>query len=199
MTDTELFPFMDLFRSVARIFPIRGAEHEVRDMGASYFKTLRRYTLQQVQVGAEGCLQRCKHFPKPAEWIDLIPRHTAQAAEVPMMTEAQAHAYVRAESLRYEDAPCGCAECLEANVNWKPLRFVPETDGEHDRMVRDPLRDRTVTAGHWAHGFELQRYYQAKGAFYAKCDALGFRPPMGDEPHKGRRRKAKGLTLVTAP
>ncbi len=177
MNDSELFAFMDLFRSVTRVFPIRGDEDAVRDLGASYFKALRRVSLKEIQAGAEVCIQRGKHFPKPAEWLEAIPRR-AEAVDVPVMEDAEAREYHRAETLKYEDAPCTCAACKEAHVEWKPVRFVPEflADGS-DRKVRDPIKDRIVTAGHWAHGWELAGYYRAKGAFYQKCLELGLKAP----------------------
>jgi hypothetical protein len=89
------------------------------------------------------------------------------------MTEAEAREYQRAEALKYEDRPCSCQACKAAGVDWKPLRFVPEfTADGFDRKVRDPFKDRIVTAGHWAHGAELAGYWRARGEFYAKWTAL---------------------------
>jgi hypothetical protein len=181
MTDTEVFVFMETFRGLTRVFPFRGTDDEIRDVGARYFKALRQFTLTQVQAGAEVCLQRNKHFPKPAEWIDAIPRRV-QAIDVPVLSDEDTRVYHRAEALRHEDLPCGCAACQEAHVEWKPLRFVPEVNPDgSDRKVKDAIRDRIVTAGHWAHGWELARYWQAKGEFYAKWHArFGQKPPIAE-------------------
>lgn len=180
MNDTEVFAFMDTFRSLTRVFPLRGDEDAIRDVGASYFKALRRVPLREIQAGAEVVIQRHKHFPKPAEWLDAIPKRQT-AVEVPTMTPTEAQTYARAEQLHYEDEPCRCASCVAAQVSWKPLRFVPEVNADGtDRKVRDPFKDRIVTAGHWAHGQELVGYWNARGAFYAKWTAAGLKAvPIG--------------------
>ena len=62
---------------------------------------------------------------------------------------------------------------MAAGVDWKPGRFVPEFDGyDCERKVFDQGRQRTVTAGHWAHGEELAGYYEARGAYLAAADAI---------------------------
>lgn len=164
MSDAEIFQFMSTFKSLTRVFPLRGDGHSIDDMGASYFKALRRFELPQIQAGADRCVQQLKRFPRPAEWIDMIPRRES-APDLLAMTNEQAHEYRRAEALRYEDKPCGCRACKDAEMTEKPLRFVPEisSDGS-DRKVR--LDDRIVVAGHWAHGQELARWYDAKASFY---------------------------------
>jgi len=171
VTDAELFPFMDTFRSVQRVFPLRGDEHEIRDVGASYFKAFRRFGLKDIQAGADRWIEQGKRFPKPAEWIDAIPRRV-RVAEIVALSDEAGRDYERAERLRYEDAPCHCRECVEAGVNEKPLRFVPETNHDGtDRRVR--IGDRVVVAGHWAHGSELARWYQGRADFYNRCLELG--------------------------
>lgn len=164
MTEAEVFQFSDVVSGLRRVFPKRMEASELREMDASYFKALRRFSLHQVQVGAEIWVQRGKYFPKPAEWIEAIPRREP-TPDIPTMSDDQAHAYRRAEALRYEDQPCYCEACRRADITDKPLRFVPEFDAR-DRAVQMRLDDRVVTAGHWAHGAELARWYQAKGSFY---------------------------------
>jgi hypothetical protein len=166
MNDGEVFAFGDTFRALERVFPKRLADHEQKQMIGDYFKILRRFSLQQAQAGAEVWMQRGKYFPKPAEWIDAIPKRQ-QTVDVPEMTGQKAVEYKRAEALRYEDHPCQCEACRRAEVTDKPLRFVPEFDSQ-DREVKLRVDDKIVTAGHWAHGNELARYYKAKGDFYEK-------------------------------
>lgn len=168
MTDSELFPFMDAFRGLQRVFPKRLDEHDLQQMGSAYFKALRKFPLGRVQAGADAWVQRGKFFPKPAEWIDAIPQAKPASADIPSMTEAQAEDYRRAERLRYEDAPCGCQACRAAEVHEKPLRFVPTLDA-NDNTTRMREGERIVTAGHWAHGVELARWYHARADF---CDAF---------------------------
>lgn len=166
MTDAELFAFTDVCKDLMRVFPKRLEEFEKAQLHRDYFKALRRFSVSQVQAGAEAWMQRGKYFPKPAEWIDSIPKQAPTAlVDVPAMSPMEAREYQRAERLRYEDQPCGCRDCVAAQVSEKPVRFVPEfTADDRERKVRDG--ERIVTAGHWAHGTELARYYKAKADFY---------------------------------
>lgn len=167
MIETEMFAFADVFRAVQRVFPLRGEDHEIKQVMGAYFKALRRYPLSAVQAGADEVLVRSKHFPKPAEWIDAIPSRRGPSVEIETMSEADALDYRRAESLKYDGPPCSCRSCVEAGVSERPLRFVPEQNPDgSDRKVRDVRGDRVVTAGHWAHGQELARWYEARANFW---------------------------------
>lgn len=166
MTDTDLFPFLDVFRSLTRVFPLRGEAHELQDVGKSYFKALRRFPLEQVKAGADQCLSKCQRFPKPAEWISHLPS-ARPAVEIPELSAADAREWLEAERSRYEGDPCGCSSCRFAGVEHRLLRFVPEFDAE-GRDVKARMGDRVITRGHWAHGEELKRYYAAKDAFWGQ-------------------------------
>ncbi len=170
MNQTDAFAFMDTFRSLTRVFPVRGTEDEIRDMGASYFKTMMRYPLASVRDGAEVVMARLKRFPKPAEWIECIPRQRVRP-ELPKMTPLEIAEHVDAEEKFYEGDPCGCAACREAGVDHRFIRFVPEFD-RNDQEIRALLYEREVVRGHWAHGVELAGYYRAKEAFWAKFHAV---------------------------
>lgn len=177
MTDGELFRFVDVWNDLARVFPKRLDDHEKQQMQRDYFRAMRRFPLSQIEAGAEVWIQRGKYFPKPAEWMDAIPKQSAVVTlDVPAMSEGESRAYQRAEAMRYEDQPCGCPKCREAEVTDKPLRFVPEfTPDDRERKVRDG--ERVVTAGHWAHGYELARWYEARANFYEAFVArFGGRP-----------------------
>lgn len=180
MTDSEMFPFMDVFRNLQRVFPKRLDQHDQQQMGASYFKALQKFPLGRVAAGADAWVSRGKFFPKPAEWIDAMPRLHLPAADVAVMSDQDAREYARAEQMRYEDTPCRCHECVFAHVSDKPLRFVPEVSADgSDLKVRDPLRDRIVTAGHWAHGPELARWYHARADFYNRFLEIFGKLPEG--------------------
>lgn len=166
MTDAELFQFLDVFKGVARVFPQRGDEHELKQKSAAYFKAMRRFQLSQVAAGADAWVQRGKYFPKPAEWIDSIPRPSATRAEVGELTSGEILEYEEAERRHYEGEPCKCPECRFAGVDHRFLRFVPEVDA-NGRDVKGKIGDRMVVRGHWAHGTELAGYYRAKEAFWA--------------------------------
>lgn len=170
MTDSDVFPFMDTFRSLTHVFKLKGDAHEIQDVGKSYFKALRKFTLAQVKDAAEKCLAECKHFPKPAEWADRVTRRIP--VEIPELSPTETTAYLRAEAKRYEDDPCSCRDCQNAGVTHRFLRFVPEFDADgRDKHAR--IGERIVTRGHWAHGDELKRWYQARDSFKAQfADAM---------------------------
>jgi len=197
VTDSELFAFMATFRSLTRVFPLRGEEHEINDVGASYFKAFHRFPLGAIQAGADRWIEQGKRFPKPAEWIDAIPRRTT---EPPMETLSadDAAIWLQAEQMRWEDAPCICRECVAADVTEKPLRFVPEfTANDTDRRVK--LGERVVTAGHWAHGQELARWYRARADFYNRCLELGLRRDVLQPKEKRRSRFQERMDAIFNP
>lgn len=171
LTDSDLFPFMETFRGLARVFHLKGDDHDIKSTAGSYFKALRRYPLPLVQAGAEMCLQRNRHFPKPAEWIEAVG-HAQKPVEVQIhaLTLEQARDYRQAEARKWEGDPCGCSDCRTASVDHRPLRFVPD-----DAMVRDPIGNRDVRMGHWAHGYELQRWYAARQGFIDFCATRGLK------------------------
>lgn len=55
---------------------------------------------------------------------------------------------------------------------WFCKQLVPDADRD-ERDVRVREGNRIVTAGHWAHGAELARWYQARGDFWNRCYELG--------------------------
>lgn len=165
MTDAELPAFMQAFDDVRRIFPLRGEDDELRHVGASYFKAMRRFPLPAVRAGADAWLQKGERFPKPAQWIESIPKRRV-TPELHALSADDTREYPRVEQLRYEDTPCVCRDCHAAHVTDKPLRFVPEIDAD-GRDAQALLGERVIVKGHWAHGRELGRWYAAKNAFWA--------------------------------
>lgn len=170
MTDAEIFPFMATLRDVIRVFPVRGDEVEVQQLGASYFKALRRYPLALVQSGAERVIAQNKHFPKPAEWLDAIPRAATTGTVEELSVEDQDD-WLAAERGRWEQAPCRCLDCQASGVAEVPQRFVPliDTDG---RDMRASIGDRIVTRGRWIHGQELAAWHDAKDRFWKLFAAM---------------------------
>lgn len=180
MTDAEVFQFSDVMRGLQRVFPKRLDEHEQQQLQREYFKALRPFPLGRVAAGAEAWVQRGKFFPKPAEWIDAMPSQRQAVSDVAVMSESDARDYHRAEQMRYEDTPCRCHECAFAHVSDKPLRFVPDVSADgSDLKVHDPIRDRIVTAGHWVHGHELARWYQARADLYNRYFEIFGKLPEG--------------------
>jgi len=168
VTSEDLPGFHETFRSLQRVFPLRGAEGEIDRLTEDYFRTLRRFTLADVKAGADHWLAHGTKFPKPAEWSAAVPARIV-AGDARQMTHDEAIEWARADRLGFEDQPCLCSECVRAGVDEKPLRFVPDLDGD-DRDIKafNPLRNHLVTSGHWAHGDELARWYEARATFYAQ-------------------------------
>lgn len=162
---------MDVFKDLVRVFPFRGTEKDQQHAGSAYFKALKRFPLDLVAAGAEKYIATNKHFPKPVEWQAYIPaRRQTVADEVVEMTADEAREWHRADVLRYEDAPCICRVCTAAGIHTRPIRYVPErTADDVERKVLDPTTNKVVTAGHWAHGEELVRWYRAKEHFWTEA------------------------------
>jgi len=129
----------------------------------AYFHVLKRFPLPVVIAKADTWLQTETKFPKPAEWAGVVPRR--ERVPLRQLTTAEAQEWLDAEQRLWERAPCGCALCVQAGVQEKPQRFVPEADRD-ERDVRVQMGDRAVTAGHWAHGSELAGFYRARGDFW---------------------------------
>lgn len=174
MTSYDLATFTETFDNLARVLVSRRMDDGERSqMLSAYFKALRAYDIAAVKGGAEAVLATAKHFPKPVEWIEAMPRRSGQPADVPVLFENEARIWRAAEAAFWERDPCKCSLCVAANVDWKPLRFVPEFDEfDRERKVFDQGRNRTVTAGHWAHGVELAGYYRARGEYLSMADSL---------------------------
>jgi hypothetical protein len=173
MTASDYGTFDRAFRRVLCAYPVRSKVQtaEVEALSRTYFRVLADAPLGDVLAAGKACLGTCKRFPTVAEWVAAIPTppRAAEAADVRVMATTERDEYVRAEGLRYEDMPCGCGACFQADVSDRPLRFVPdEVNGVLDRAI-DAVRNRVVVTGHWAHGPELGRWYDARAAFYASA------------------------------
>ena len=170
MQDADLFAFMAIFRELLSVFPKRIDEAEIGTLSKAYFATLRRFTVQQIQAGADAWMQRGKFFPKPAEWRESIPRDAGRSAALVELSGVEAAEYLDAERKGYEGEPCACRQCRAAGVEHRYLRYVPESEDGID--AKGLIGTRTVTRGHWAHGEELARWYVAKEAFWTEYAAL---------------------------
>lgn len=179
---------------MTRVFPLRGGEDEISDISAKYFKAMRRFTIGQVSLGAEAVIERLKKWPKPAEWIEMIPRASAPSV-IPPMESHRAAEWLDAEQKVWEDEPCRCPRCQVANVTHRFLRFVPEFTPD-DREDKAMIGERAVCRGHWAHGEELRRYYVAKEAFWEQAHAHFIRAL---DVKVERRRRAETFQRLITP
>jgi len=175
MQDAELFAFMAIFRELLQVFPKRLDEHDIGQLGTSYFAALRRFTIPQIQSGADVWIQRGKFFPKPSEWRESIPRDVTPSVALAEFTPFEAAEYLDAERKHWEAEPCACRRCEGAGVSHRFLRYVPEAD-EHGMDRRGLIGARIVVHGHWAHGEELGSFYAARerfwSAFRAQLEAM---------------------------
>ncbi len=177
MQDADLFAFMAIFRQLLGVFPKRMAEDEIGDLSRAYFATLRRYSIAELQAGADTWMQRGKFFPKPAEWRESIPRVVAQAVALAPLPPSEAAEYLDAERRHFDGDPCGCRRCIGAGVDHRLTRYVPESDDD-GRDLRGLIGERSVVRGRWLHGDELRRWYEARDAFNATFPALAAKKTM---------------------
>lgn len=173
MTEVDYGQFIVEFkRLAAALEPYKRTPEEVQQKADAYFHALKRFSFEDVRRKADRWLERESKMPKPAEWAGVIV--AGAGSDLRQMTQAEATEHRRAERQGYEDAPCECASCIHAGVTHRPLRFVPEFDRlGNDVKVLDPIGNRVVVAGHWAHGAELARWYVARDAFWTKARSIG--------------------------
>lgn len=169
MTESDVLGFTALAKRVGVALGRRTDFDDFKGLTSTYFRALRRYDLVDLERAADLWIGRETRFPKPAEWASAIPR---QDLPCRVMSTNEAKDYLRADQLGFEDEPCGCLVCREAQVHEKPLRFVPDDADRGDLLVMNPITNKVVPAGHWAHGWELFRWYQARANHYDACLSL---------------------------
>ena len=177
MQDVDLPAFLSIFRDLLKVFPKRLDEADVAQLAKAYFAAFRYFTIPQIQAGADVWIERGKFFPKPAEWRECIPRAVTAGPALSELTHVEATEYLDAERRSYEGDPCNCRPCVSAGVSHRFLRYVPEAD-EQGMDVRGLIGERVVVRGHWAHGQELRRFYEARDRFWADFGALLARTKM---------------------
>ncbi len=172
MQDADLFAFLSTFRSLLKVFPKRMDEDDATDLGKAYFHALRRFSIPELQAGADVWMQRGKFFPKPSEWRESIPRARAhETAALFPVTPVEAAEFLDAERRGYEGEPCQCPRCVGAGVDHRLLRFVPETDADGND-ARALIGERVIVRGRWIHGDELRRWYDARDRYMALKDTV---------------------------
>lgn len=179
MQDADLFAFLAIFRSLLHVFPKRLEDSEIDPLARSYFTAFRRVTVAQIQAGADVWMQRGKFFPKPAEWLESIPRKSAAGVALSPLTPVEVAEHLDAERRSYEGDPCSCRACERAGVTHRFTRYVPESD-ELGIDAKGLIGERVVVRGHWAHGDELARFYVVRDKFWTDYRALLKRMTMPD-------------------
>jgi len=161
--------FAEAFRRVVQTFRLRLKVAELETLTTTYFKILQAWSLEEVLAAGKTCITKGRRFPQPVDWLAALPAKTTVATDLRWMGADEAAEYTRAEGLHYEDNPCACLLCQAAHVTDKPLRFVPDfMDGQNQpARAFHPGKNAAVTAGHWAHGEELVRWYAARDRFFS--------------------------------
>lgn len=196
MIDKDYEAFTREFaRLSAALERFRSTPQEAAAKADAYFHVLKAFTLEQVIGKADRWLATETKMPRPVEWAGVVvPAATAPLRE---LTAREAAEYRQAEVSGYEGEPCACPSCVEAGVHDKPIRFVPDLDADdHPIHARDAGRNRVVTAGHWAHGHELARWYAAKFAFWNRCLELGLDKPLAQIVKLPRVKTPSGMHQV---
>ncbi len=159
---------MEIFNTLTKVFPFRADGDEARDISRAYFKTLQKYPLALVKVGADNCIASLEKFPKPLEWAKRIPK-IMPGPDLPRLTVNEESEWRDAERRGYEGACCTCRACIELGANALPTRFVPL-----DPEERALMGDRQVLRGEWIHGEPLVRWYFAREEFWTKFSSSRF-------------------------
>jgi len=166
MLDSDFGTFESAFRRFSSAFRLKAKPADFDELTRLYFKLLSHAPLDAVLSAGRRLLETSRTFPKPAEWLAALSEMApaaAAGADVRVMSEDEARDYTRAELLRYQDDGCFCLLCQDAGVTHRFLRFVPEfTDDGRDARAWHPGKGHVVTVGHWAHGDELARWYEAR-------------------------------------
>lgn len=174
MTETDFGTFDRAFGRVCGAFRLKLKPSDAEELTRTYFRVLEPFPLEEVLLAGKKCLAKHRKFPPAADWIAELtaPRATTPAgADVRQMGAFELEEYERAERLRYEDEPCGCADCLQAGVDHRLLRYVPTLIGGIEERALNPHRKAVQVVGHWAHGEELRRWYEARDRFFALAPA----------------------------
>lgn len=176
MTAEDRETFDAAFKRLALSFRLRLRPTEAEELAQTYFRALEEHPLDRVLQAAKAMLGSHRSMPKIADWLAQL-RPGAHGSRVPsgvrVMVESEVAELARAERLGYQDEPCGCWECRRAGVDHRPIRFVPTLIGDEEERALHPRRDRVECLGHWAHGEELVRWYDAKARFEERAGRGG--------------------------
>lgn len=174
MTETEFGTFDRAFGRVVGAYRLKLKPTEAEELTRTYFRVLEPFPLEEVLLAGKRCLTKYRRFPPAADWIAELTATAAApaaAADVRQMGAFELEEYEHATRLRYTDQPCACAECAAAGVGDRSVRFVPTLFGGVEERAFNPRRKVVQVVGHWAHGEELRRWYEARDGFFALAPA----------------------------
>jgi hypothetical protein len=163
MEDADLSTFEGAFRRLSGALNRKWTTADYRTAVQVHFDALKHCRLDDV-LGAAATLQGKHKWPRLADWFEALPKAAPVGERIMRSTEVDT--YLQALRQHYHGSCCDCLLCQEADVTNLPLRFVPDfmPDDVEERAFCPPL-NRVVVVGHWAHGYELRRWYAAKDAF----------------------------------
>lgn len=176
--DSDLIGFQRVFSQLASVTGKSPGDAAI----PAYFRLLQRSEFVDVARAADAWAQGHKFFPQAAEWLEAV-RSTPKGEPILELGMAEASEWLDAERRRFEADACSCRECCEARIagamDEKPLRFVPTEDryGNYEKRL---IGTREVLRGHWAHGFELARWYVARAECYEVMLKLKLGHPLRD-------------------
>jgi hypothetical protein len=169
MTDMDREKFDEAFSRLVTAFRLKLKAADLDTLAQTYFRVLAPcWSIDEVLAGGRVCLEKHRRFPKVADWLAELPSRSpspTRSTDHRWMTADEMEAHDRAAHLAYQDHPCDCRGCVAAGVSDKPLRFVPNDDGERAYHAR---RQQVEDVGHWAHGDQLARWYAARETFFNK-------------------------------
>jgi len=118
--DQDFAAFGDTVRRLATVMRLRANPTELTQITQAYFKAFRRRPLSSVIAGADSWIERGDKFPKPAQWLRLMPQREGGVARLMPLTRDEADQWLQAERQRFEGRPDGCVLCLAADVPHVP-------------------------------------------------------------------------------
>ena len=169
---SDLGTFDRAFRRVCGAFRVRLKADEAEDLSRTYFKILEAYPLDRVLLVGKAIVSTSRRFPLAADWVAELDATagTVAPADRRQMTTAEVDEYEAAARAHWEGPECACAACSAAQTTDRPLRYVPTlATFDDDERAYNARRQLVQVVGHWAHGDELRRWYEARSRFYASA------------------------------
>ena len=182
MTLADRPKFDEIVQRVAVLLPQRApSKATLGAVTTAYFEALEPWPVDVIARSARTLVQDRKVFPTLADWIAALGpapgaaptpaggQRTMSLAEIVEWEHARRST---ADRERYQGEPCRCDACRTAGVDHRFLRFVPDEDAAGSlQRAWHPQRREVVITGHWAHGWELDRWYRARTACLASIPA----------------------------
>jgi hypothetical protein len=165
MLDSDFATFEDAFKRLSGGLNRKWPTREFRATVQIYFDALKVADLADV-LSAETTLRNRGRWPKVSDWLAALPVKAHAFSSDRIMRTAEVDVYMDALRRHYHGDPCSCLLCQDADVTDLPQRFVPDfTPEDVEERAFCPALNRVVVVGHWAHGYELRRWYAAKDKF----------------------------------